>query len=950
MTLPEAAARANIDRQLERAGWCIQDRDAVNLHATRGVAVREVPLGGGYGQADYLLFVDGGAAGVVEAKAEGATLTGVEVQSKKYGEGVPSHFKAAIRPLPFLYESTGVETRFTNRLDPEPRSRGVFSFHRPETLALWSAGGVAVKLATEAQHGPALVTPVRPPGYGVGSANLRRALRELPSLAPGGLWPAQHLAIRNLERSLAQNRPRALIQMATGSGKTFMAVNSIYRLVKHAGARRVLFLVDRGNLGKQAKGEFDDFVLPDDGRKFSQVFNVQRLTSGRMDGPSRVCISTIQRLYSILQGEELPEEADEASTDEYTRALVKQAVPVAYNPAVPPEFFDVVFIDECHRSIYTLWKQVLDYFDAFLVGLTATPSKQTFGFFNRNLVMEYGHEQAVADHVNVDFEIYRIRTRITERGSRVEAGLFVDRRDRETRRTRWEKLDDDLVYGGEELDRSVVAVDQIRTVARTLREKLTTELFAGRADVPKTLIFAKDDAHADDIVRIVREEFGKGNDFAQKITYKTTGAKTEDLITAFRNSYNPRIAVTVDMIATGTDIKPLEVVVFMRDVKSRVLFEQMKGRGVRVMDVDDFRAVTPDGEKTGFILVDCVGVTERELSDSRPLERQPTVSFQKLLDAVAFGATDPDLASSLAGRLARLDLRLGPPEKERIREAAGGQSLQEIAAGIVAAIDPDAHVLAAREMFGLGAGEEPAEAQVTEAAASLIGKALEPLASNPKLRNLLSELKSALEQTIDAVSQDEVLEAAFSPEARKRARALTRSFEQFLEQNRDEIAALQLLYGSTDGRRLTHEDVNALARAIQAPPRAWTTDALWRAYETLDAARVRGAPAPRVLTNIVALVRFALHRDDELEPFPDRVGERYEEWLDLQQNRGRTFTAEQKAWLEMIRDVVAANIEITRADFDLPPLNQQGGLVAAYRVFGDELDGIMEELIGVLAA
>lgn len=337
--------------------------------------------------------------------------------------------------------------------------------------------------------------------------------------------------------------------MATGSGKTYMACHLVYRLVRHAGAGRVLFLVDRSNLGRQTLREFQGFTTPDDRRRFTELYNVQHLQSSRIDQVSRVCIATIQRIYSMLKGEELDPELEEQSAFEML-PLRKEPVPVEYNPEIPIETFDVIVTDECHRSIYNLWRQVLEYFDAYLIGMTATPSKQTLGFFNQNLVMEYSHEQAVADGVNVDFDVYRIRTEITERGSKVEAGYYVDRRDRQTRTVRWEQLDEDLVYAPNQLDRDVVAPDQIRTVIRAFRDRLSGEIFPGRTEVPKTLIFAKDDSHADDIVQIVREEFGRGNEFAQKITYKTTGAKPEDLLQAFRTSYFPRIAVTVDMIAT----------------------------------------------------------------------------------------------------------------------------------------------------------------------------------------------------------------------------------------------------------------------------------------------------------------------------------------------------------------------------------------------------------------
>ncbi|HEX2092896.1 MAG TPA: type I restriction-modification enzyme R subunit C-terminal domain-containing protein [Longimicrobiaceae bacterium] len=935
---PEARARENIDRLLTQSGWQVQDRKAMNLAAGRGVAVREFPLKPGHGTADYLLYVDRRAVGVVEAKKEGTTLTGVETQTAKYSEGLPDNLPAPLRPLPFLYQSTGVETRFTNGLDPEPRSREVFSFHRPETFAeVLGNGAVRPRLAAEPRA-----------GYGPGADTLRGRLRSLPPLDETGLWPAQVRAVRNLERSLAEDRPRALIQMATGSGKTFTAITSIYRLIKHAGARRVLFLVDRGNLGRQAKKEFDDYPVPGDGRKFTNLYNVQHVTSNQLDDVARVHICTIQRLYSMLRGEELPEEFDERSLGELERVFTKP-VDVAYNPRLPIEYYDVVFVDECHRSIYTLWRQVLEYFDAYLVGLTATPSKQTFGFFHRNLVMEYGHEQAVADRVNVDFDVYRIRTQITEGGSKVEAGLFVDRRDRLTRRRRWERLDEELVYGASALDRDVVAEDQIRTVIRTFRERLFTEIFPGREHVPKTLIFAKDDSHADDIVKAVRLEFGKGNEFVKKITYRSTGAKPEELISEFRTAFHPRIAVTVDMIATGTDIKPVEIVMFMRAVKSRNLFEQMKGRGVRVIQAADLQSVTPDAPaKTRFVIVDAVGICEQELVETRSLDRRPTVKLDALLDQVAMGSTDPDVVSTLAGRLARLDVQLGREERAQLARLAG-TSLQVIVSGMVQALDPDRQAERACADHGLPPEAEPSEEQVASAAESMLAEAVEPVVSNPDLRAEILRLKQAKEQTIDAVSQDVLLEAAYSDEAKERAQALTRSFEEFLERHRDEITALQVLYAQPYRRRLTYEDVQALARSIQAPPRAWTTEALWRAYETLDASRVRGTPA-RVLTNVVSLVRYAMHRDDVLVPFPEVARERFAAWMAQQESGGRRFTDEQRQWLEMIRDHIAANLEITPEDFEYAPFVQRGGLGGAYRAFGEELNPLLNELTEVLAA
>jgi len=714
---PEAKARVEIDRMLAAAGWAVQGAREVNLAAARGVAVREFVLKAPHGRADYLLFVDGAAVGVIEAKKEGETLTGVEWQSAKYVDGLPDEIPTAVEgALPFAYEATGTETRFTNTLDPDAASRLVFSFHRPETLAGW--------LADISRH------PTAP--------TLRHRLRALPPLVEAGLWPAQVTAIRNLEQSLAANRPRALIQMATGSGKTFTAANVAYRLVKHADARRILFLVDRANLGRQTLKEFQGFSTPDDGRKFTELYNVQHLSSNTIDPVARVTISTIQRIYSILRGEPaLDEELDEHSAFELASGLL----PVEYNAQLPPEFFDAVIVDECHRSIYGLWRQVLDYFDAFTIGLTATPNKQAFGFFNQNLVMEYGHEQAVVDGVNVDFDVYRIRTEITERGSTIDAGMWTRFRDRPTRRSRWQLLDEDLSYGATELDRAVVARDQIRTVLETFRDRLFTEIFPGRTEVPKTLIFAKDDAHAEEIVELARDVFGKGNDFVARITYKATGRKTDDLIAAFRNSANPRIAVTVDMIATGTDVKPLECVFFLRSVKSRTYFEQMKGRGVRVISDTDLQAVVPGAtSKERFVIVDAVGVTETELQDSPPLDRQPTMPLDRLLRQVSFGVRDPDTISTIASRLSRLDRRLSETQRTQLMVLAGGTTLKEIARGIVDALDPDRQLEAARALVGARLAS-PSVDEIAMASKKLLDEAVAPLATNPELRRRIVEAR-----------------------------------------------------------------------------------------------------------------------------------------------------------------------------------------------------------------
>jgi type I restriction enzyme R subunit len=922
---PEQQARSNIDALLEAAGWHVCDAAEANIHAARGVAIREFPLPG-YGFVDYLLYVDGQAAGVIEAKKEGVTLTGVETQSDKYTKGLPAGLPRWGNPLPFAYQSTGIETRFTNGLDPTPRSRPVFAFHKPELLAEW----LTYAPATQPREGSA----------GDVAATFLARLQSMPPLREEGLWPAQITAIHNLEQSLKENRPRALIQMATGSGKTFTSISFIYRLIKFAGARRILFLVDRGNLADQTLKEFQQYVSPYNNFKFSEEYIVQRLQGNQIDTTARVCICTIQRLYSMLKGRDLPADLEEESVDQLG-TLFKQPEPIEYNPSIPIETFDIIVTDEAHRSIYNLWAQVLEYFDAYLIGLTATPGKQTFGFFHQNLVMEYNHEMAVADGVNVNYDVYRIKTAITEAGSKVEAGYYVEKQERDTRKTRWEELDDDFAYDPNQLDRDVVTPDQIRTIVRSFRDKLFSEIFPARTEVPKTLIFAKDDNHAENIVEILREEFGKGNEFAQKITYRTTGDTAQNLIKAFRNSYHPRVAVTVDMIATGTDIKPVEIVFFMRAVKSRGFFEQMKGRGVRVIAPDDLKAVTPDAQaKDHFVIVDAVGVCEQDKTDARPMEKKPSVSFERLLQAVAFGNTEDDVITSIAGRLARMEHRISAEDDAKIRVASGGLGLKDLAHQLVESLNPDA-ITPSPRVRGEGGGEGPAQQARINASKPLC---------DPTLRQLILDIKAKNELTIDHVSQDQVIEAGFSQAALDRARGLVQSFEQFIADHKDEITALQILYSKPYKQRLTFEAVKELADAIEKPPYLWNESQLWQAYAALEASKVKGASGRRILTDLVSLVRFAIHQDNELVPFPERVNANFKVWLAGQESAGKQFTEEQMWWLEKIRDHIAAELQIVPDDFELVPFNQKGGLGKVYQLFGAELNTLIEQLNETLAA
>lgn len=605
-----------------------------------GVAVREYRTD--TGQADYVLFVNRTACGVIEAKKDsaGENLTATEAQTERYAA---AHLKwrQDNTPLRFLFEATGQIMRFTDNADPSPRSRELFHFFKPEQLAEWLAQPNTLR---------------------------RRLVDSMPPLPERNLRDCQISAVTGLEMSLAKNKPRALIHMATGAGKTFTAITAVYRLLKFGGAKRILFLVDTRNLGKQAHQEFMAYTPPDDGRKFTELYNVQRLASSTIDPHAQVCISTIQRMYSILSGEPIDESVEDVSLNE-VQQTTKQEKFVRYNPAIPIEEFDFIIIDECHRSIYNLWKQVLDYFDAFLIGLTATPDKRTFGFFNENIVAEYSYEDSVADGVNVGYDVFEIVTEITQKGAELKAKEWVDHRDRQTRKKRWVETEEDNVYTGKELDRSVVNTSQIRQVIQAMKTAVETQIFPARKETPKTLIFAKTDSHADDIINIVREVYGQGNAFCKKVTFRAE-EDADSILSGFRNDYNPRIAVTVDMIATGTDVKPLEVLLFMRDVRSKGYYEQMKGRGVRSLDADSLKRVSnsAEGAKTRFVLIDAVGVEKSCKTESRPLEKKPGVALKDLLQGVALGHRDDDTVLSLANRLVRLSKQLDDKVKARIEQ------------------------------------------------------------------------------------------------------------------------------------------------------------------------------------------------------------------------------------------------------------------------------------------
>lgn len=922
---PEQKARDHIDEQLIACGWIIQDKKRLNLAAGLGVAVREYDTD--KGPADYVLFVDRKAVGIIEAKREeeGVRLSVHEEQTEKYAT-------AKLRllnndPLLFAYESTGEVTRFTDYRDPKPRARTVFTFHRPETFLAWMSE----------------------------DKTLRARLHDIPALPVEGLRDCQILAINNLDQSFRDQKPKALVQMATGSGKTFTAITAIYRLLKFAKAKRILFLVDTKNLGEQAEGEFRAYTANDDNRLFTELYGVTRLSSSFIPSDSQVYISTIQRMYSILKEQELDESAEEENPNE-SRFETKEPIPVAYNEKVPIEFFDFIVIDECHRSIYNLWKQVLDYFDVFQIGLTATPDNRTFGYFNQNLVCDYGYEKAVIDGVLVPYNVFTVETQITKQGSKISIGEKVDKRERLTRKKFWEAVDEDIEYTGKQLDKDIVNPSTIRTIIKAVKENLPA-MFPDRIDdngqfeVPKMLIFAKTDSHAEDIIEIVREEFGEENKFCKKITYRSA-EDPKSVLQQFRNDYFPRVAVTVDMIATGTDIRPLEVLLFMRDVKSRSYYEQMKGRGTRTCAVEELRAKgTPSAKysKDHFVIIDAIGVENSQKTDSRPLEKAPGLSLKDVLQNVAVGNTSEEMLSTLANRLIRLERQLSEKDKQQFSDRAKGLNINQVVKQLLNAHDPDSMIAVQEEARNKLRGQAPVEIDkaIAKGTQQLIDNAV-AVFNDPYLREFIVDIRKKYDQIIDVVNMDTITNIGWVNDQTAAATNTINDFKAWIESHKDEITALQIFYGQPYQRReFSYKMIRDLCERLKTEKPLLAPLKVWQAYEQIEKAN---GSTKNELIALVSLIRRVIEVDKGLTSYDKTVDKNFQDWVFKKQAGKVKFTEEQMQWLRMMKDYVASSFHIDRDDFDLSPFNAEGGLSKMWKLFGEKTDEIINELNEVLAA
>ncbi|MBD5320148.1 MAG: DEAD/DEAH box helicase family protein [Bacteroides sp.] len=852
---PEQIAREKIDRMFADAGWAVVNRDNYSPEIS-AVAIEEGLMKGNC-EADYLLFINGKAVGVLEAKRREVDVTAsiVAEQAEHYAKSVPNWCQAWFNPLPLAYVSNGNELYFRDLRNPDSQYEALKKIHTPKEITRL--------------------------------LGINDYYAALPTLQKRGLRDCQYEAITELEKSFRAGQNRALMVLATGSGKTYTACLATYRMLNYTPMKRVLFLVDRNNLGKQAEGEFGTFRLTESGDPLNTIFEVNRLKSANVKKSDQIVISTIQRLFSLLSGQPIDDSDDEATDDETTEIVLPP------NPQLPPDFFDMIVVDECHRSIYGNWRAVLEYFSsAKIVGLTATPIPETLAFFNNNQVVNYTLEKSIVDGVNVDHRVYRIRTQATEDGGAIREGDSLRRITRYTGNVEDVKNREIRNYTATELNRSIVNPAQIKLILETYRDAVYTEMFTDPQRepimdyLPKTLIFALNDAHAQNIVNIAREVFGPcitvdPDRFVQKITY--SAGDSNALIRSFRNDKDFRIAVTVTLVATGTDVKPLEVVMFMRDVESQPLYVQMKGRGVRTIGDEQLRNVTPNAfSKDIFYLVDAVGVTEHTQTVPTPGDERPSqaITLRQLLERLTHGEVHDNNLRLIAARLARIHNKATEEQRSEF-EALAHASMADISSNIYQALE---------------SGSLPLYLNVNEPNNQRKGL-VRPLAVHPDAREFLCVLNAGFINILQP-GEDTLIEKGFSQEE---AASTTKAFEDYIEAHRDEIEALRIIYNNS-GQPLTYATLKDLERKLREVNHKFNVSQLWNNYSILNPKAVQKFTTKDekdALTNIIQVVRYAMHLTPELRSLPSMAAQRFELWCGQAQ---RPLTESQK---EVIRQIVS---------------------------------------------
>ena len=860
---PEEKARIKIDQWFADAGWKVINRDDYEPTCT-AVAIREGLLKGNL-EADYFLFINGKAVGVLEAKREETDAFASKVceQAALYAKSVPNIYQTYQNPLPFIFTSNGKELYFYDFREKDSNFKQIMFIPTPREL--------------------------------VKELGIEDTFAGLPTLKKKGLRDCQYEAVTELEKSFRTGQKRALMVLATGAGKTYTACLAAYRMLSYTPMRRVLFLVDRNNLGKQAENEFGTFRLTENGDAFNTIFTVNRLRSSSIPSDSNVVISTIQRLFSFLKGEDI-EDSDDDDDNEPT-----EEVTLPPNPNLPHDYFDMIIIDECHRSIYGNWRKVLEYFDtARLVGLTATPIPETMAFFNNNRIVNYTLEKSILDGVNVDCRIYRIKTQVTENGGAILEGERLKEETRYTGEVKTVSSKEAKTYTNKELNRSIINPAQIKLILSTYRDVVYTELFndpqrePNMEYLPKTLIFALNEAHATNIVQIAKEVFGRDDDrFVQKITY--SAGDSNELIRQFRNDKDFRIAVTCTLVATGTDVKPLEVVMFMRDVESEPLYIQMKGRGVRTIGDEQLRNVTPNAfSKDCFYLVDAVGVTEHEKSTPSATDEPTTktITLKELLERISHGYIPDEYLKRLAATLARIYYKADNSQRGEFARLA----------------HEDMKVLSARIYDALEKSILPPFVDTNEP--NLERKGLvSPLANHADARKYLLILAAGFVNTL-MPGEDTLISKGFSVEE---AKSTTEAFETFCKEHADEIEALRIIYNN-EGEAITYSMLKDLENKLKLANNHFTSKQLWNSYAIVNPKTVRRSTTKEesdALTNIIQLVRFAFHQIERLDSVVTTAKQYFNLWMGQTQ---REITDKQREVISRIVDYIASNGACTVRD------------------------------------
>ena len=878
---PEEKARAIIVRMFEEAGWKVVDRDKYVPNMT-AVAIREGLMVGNR-EADYLLFLNGKAVGVLEAKRIETDINSdiVQEQARLYTRSCPKWCQAWFPniPLPLAYVANSRDLMFYDTRKSNSEFEYCKKIHTPKE--------VKKLLGLEDDY--------------VG----------LPTLNPKGLRACQYEAITELEKSYRNGENRALMVLATGAGKTYTACLAAYRMLAFTPMKRILFLVDRNNLGKQAETEFGTFRLTENGDPFNTIFTVNRLKSSSVPTDSNVVISTIQRLFSLLKGDEITD------NDEDDEEIEDKEIILPENPNLPSDFFDMIIIDECHRSIYGNWQKVLNYFSkAKLIGLTATPVPETKAFFNNNIIVNYTLEKSIIDGVNVDCRVYRIKTQATENGGAILEGDKIKRKTCYTGQVETVNNQETKNYTREELNRSIVNPAQIKLILETYRDVVYTEMFtdpqrkANMDYLPKTLIFALNENHATNIVEIAKKVFGHNdNRFVQKITY--SAGDSNELIRQFRNDKDFRIAVTCTLVATGTDIKPLEVVMFMRDLASEPLYIQMKGRGVRTIGDEQLRNVTPNAySKDCFYLVDAVGVTEHEKSITTPSDGATTklISLKELLEKITHGNVSDDYLRLLASRLSRISHKCEEKDREKFISLAH-ISMMDIASNIFDALEQ---------------GFLPEYVNVNEpntARKDLVRN----IANEPDAREFLLILNAGFIETL-MPGEDMLISKGFSQEE---ARATTSAFEAYCEEHKDEIEALRIIYNNQGGP-LTYAILKDLENKLKYASSKFNTSLLWNSYAIINPQMVKHSSTKEekeALTNIIQLVRYAFHQIERLESLYPSANQRFNLWCGQNQ---RPLTEEQIGVMQQVFSYIASNGYCTITEIKDNDKTQAAQLIRAF--------------------